>query len=451
MFSLNLWSPWRREALRTNLWLVPMLEVIAAVALYAVTHAIDRAAFRGSLTLPSWLIFGSADAARQILTTLAAAVITVVGIVFSITIVTLTLASTQFGPRMLRNFIRDRGTQFTLGTFVATFVYATLVLISIGPGAGTNTFVPHLSMSVAVALVTISMGVLIYFIHHIATSIQLPQVIASIARDLSHAIDAESGADRSGVEAGPSVSELLTRMEEGGGVVPAPASGYLQFIRHETLIGLAAEKGAVIRLHHRPGHFLVDGHPMATVWPAGAAPSVSRALRRAHISGPSRTLAQDLAFAVDQLVEIALRALSPAVNDTFTALTCIDWLGDSLCRITMRWRPVNVHRDSHGYVRVITANVSYTRLVERAFEKIRQAGRGMPAVMIRQLEALTKILDHTTHPEQQQLLLDQAAMIYRSSAESIPEPRDLADVRREYDDVLRAAARAAEVDVADRT
>ncbi len=377
--------------------------------------------------------------------------ITVVGVVFSITIVTLTLASTQFGPRMLRNFIRDRGTQFTLGTFVATFIYATLVLISIGPGAGANAFVPHLSISVAVALVALSMGVLIYFIHHIATSIQLPQVIASIARDLSRAIDAESGADRGGLEAGPSVSELVVRMEEGGGVVPAPASGYLQFIRHETLIGLAAEKGAVIRLHHRPGHFVVGGHPMATVWPAGAAPSVSRALRRAHISGPSRTLAQDLAFAVDQLVEIALRALSPAVNDTFTALTCIDWLGDSLCRVTTRWRPAHVHRDSHGYVRVITADVSYSGLVERAFEKIRQAGRGMPAVMIRQLEALTKILDHTTRADQRQLLLDQAAMIYRSSAESIPEPSDIADVRREYDAVLHAAARAAELDTADGT
>jgi uncharacterized membrane protein len=449
MFPLNLWSPWRREALRTNLWLVPMLEVVAAVALFAATHAVDRAVADGSLTLPSWLIFGSADAARQILTTLAAAVITVVGVVFSITIVTLTLASTQFGPRMLRNFIRDRGTQFTLGTFVATFVYATLVLVSIGPGAGVNTFVPHFSISVAVALVTLSMGVLIYFIHHIAASIQLPQVIASIARDLSRAIDAESGVDRGGLEAGPSVSELVVRMEEGGGIVSAPSSGYLQFIRHETLIGLAAEKGAVIRLHHRPGHFVVGGHPMATVWPAGAAPSVSRALRRAHISGSSRTLAQDLSFAVDQLVEIALRALSPAVNDTFTALTCIDWLGDSLCRVTTRWHPPHVHRDSHGYVRVITADVSYRGLVERAFEKIRQAGRGMPAVMIRQLEALTKILDHTTRAGQRQLLLDQAAMIYQASVESIPEPADVADVRREYDAVLRAASRAADLDTAD--
>ena len=134
--------------------------------------------------------------------------------------------------------------------------------------------------------------------------------------------------------------ELLRRMAEGGGTVPAPSSGYLQFIQHETLIGLAAEKGAVIRLLHRPGHFVVRGHPLATVWPPAAGEAVSRALRVAHITGSNRTLAQDLAFAVDQLVEIAIRALSPAVNDTFTALTCIDWLGESLCKVTARWRPL---------------------------------------------------------------------------------------------------------------
>jgi len=132
----------------------------------------------------SWMVFGTADAARQILTTLAAAVITVVGVVFSITIVT--LASTQFGPRVLRNFIRDRGTQFTL------FVYGTLVLISISPASAGRDFVPHLSITLAVGLVTVSMAVLIYFIQHIAMSIQLPQVIASIAKDLSRAIDVES-------------------------------------------------------------------------------------------------------------------------------------------------------------------------------------------------------------------------------------------------------------------
>ncbi|MGZ6660412.1 MAG: DUF2254 domain-containing protein [Solirubrobacteraceae bacterium] len=449
MISLvTLRSEWRREALRTNLWLVPTIEVVVAVALYFGTHALDKAALSGSITLPSWMTFGTADAARQILTTLAAAVITVVGIVFSITIVTLTLASTQFGPRMLRNFIRDRGTQFTLGTFVATFVYATLVLISIGPGSRGKNFVPHLSITTAVGLVTLSMAVLIYFIHHIAVSIQLPHVIASIAKDLSRAIDAEASDDRVSLESGPSVPELLRRMTDAGGAVPAPASGYLQFIQHETLIAPAAEKDAVIRLLHRPGHFVVRGHPLATVWPPGAADAVSRALRVAHITGSNRTLAQDLAFAVDQLVEIAIRALSPAVNDTFTALTCIDWLGESLCKVTTLWLPLRVHRDSHGYVRVITAHVSYARLIERAFEKIRQAGRAMPAVFIRQLEALSKIAQHTTTEEQRALLLEQAGLILEASEQSVSQAADRADVQRAYDAVAAASTRPGRADAA---
>jgi uncharacterized membrane protein len=323
---------------------------------------------------------------------------------------------------------------------VATFVYATLVLLSIGPGAHGRTFVPYLSVTCAVGLVMVSMAVLIYFIHHIATSIQLPQVIASIAKDLSRAIEEQSAEHPGRAEAGPSVSELLRRMSEAGGNVAAPSTGYLQFVRHGTLTGLAAEKGAVIRLLHRPGHFLVEGHPMATVWPPDVAGSVSTALRRAHITGPSRTLAQDIAFAVDQLVEIAIRALSPAVNDTFTALTCIDWLGASLCKLTAEWRPLRVHRDSHGYVRLITAEVTYQRLVERAFEKIRQAGRGMPAVLIRQLDALAKIVDHTTGESQRELLLEQAAMILQAGQESVPEAADRADVQREYDHVVACAA-----------
>src|ERR1700761_2841557 len=162
-------SNWRDEALRTNLWLIPAIESVAAVALFAATLSIDEAAFHGRLRLPSWVISGSPDAARQILSSLAGAIITVVGVVFSIMIVALTLASQQFGPRMLRTFIRDRGSQLTLGTFVATFFYAMLVLISIG-----STFVPHLSVTVALALTVIDLGVLIYFIHHIATAIQLP-------------------------------------------------------------------------------------------------------------------------------------------------------------------------------------------------------------------------------------------------------------------------------------
>jgi uncharacterized membrane protein len=431
-------AEWRWEALRTNLWAVPTIEVVLAVALFAGTYAVDRAAYNGNLTLPSWVISGNADAARQTLTAMAAAVITVVGVVFSITIVTLTLASTQFGPRMLRNFIRDRGTQFTLGTFVATFVYAILALVSISPSTHGD-FVPHLSITVTLGLVVLDLAVLIFFIHHTAKSIQLPQVIASIAGDLSKAIDAQAASgsvQRAVRERGLSVGELSSRMAESGGVVSATKSGYLQFVRYDTLVDIGTRTSAVVRLLHRPGHFVVEGHPLATVLPAEAAPDVARSLERAHVIGPHRTLTQDMAFAIDQLVEIAIRALSPAVNDTFTAITCIDWLGDSLCKIAVRWNPTTVHRDGGGYIRVITAELSFERLVQRAFEKIRQAGRGMPAVMIRQLEALAKINDYATTEGQRRVLLEQAAMILRSSDESVPEEADRADVLRRYDAVV---------------
>jgi uncharacterized membrane protein len=429
-------SDWRREMLRTNLWLVPAVEVVAAAALFAATYALDRAAFAGDFVLPGWLLSGSPDAARQILTAIAAAIITVVGLVFSIVIVALTLTSTQFGPRMLRNFIRDRGTQVTLGTFVATFVYAVLALGSIGQGG--PAFVPHISITVTLALMVADLAVLIYFLHHIATQIQLPQVIAGIAADLAAAIELQAGPGAA--DSGAGAARLVAGLHGPGGEVAAPRSGYLQYIQHRLLIRLAADLGVVIHLRYRPGHFLVQGHPYATVWPADAAGQVARELSRAHITGPYRTLAQDVSFGIDQLVEIAIRALSPAVNDTFTALTCIDWIGDSLCKVTSRWQPTRIYRDAAGVVRLITTETTYERLVQRSFEKIRQAGRGMPAVMIRQLDALSKIMERATAPEDCRLLLGQAAMIERLSLSTVDEESDRADVQRAYQAVLRVHA-----------
>jgi uncharacterized membrane protein len=424
-------SDWRTEALRTNLWLIPGVESIAAVLLFVVTLSIDRSGLR----MPDWVISGSPDAAREILSSLAGALITVVGVVFSVMMVALTLASSQFGPRMLRTFIRDRGTQLTLGTFVATFFYAMLALISIG-----GTFVPHLTVTVALGLTAIDLGMLIYFIHHTATAIQLPEVIASIARDLSAAIDAETGRSdvRLPAPSGPLPEVLRARLDYGGRVVTASDSGYLRFVRHATLVRIAAESDAVIRLHYRPGHFLTEGHPMATVYPPEVADKIARRLERVHITGPLRTLSQDIAFGIDQLVEIAIRALSSAVNDTFTALTCIDWLGDALSNIAVRWDPDVYHRDAGGVIRLITVPVSYERLVERSFEKIRQASDGMPAVLIRQLDALTTIMT-VTAKDRIQVLLDQAAMIQRVNERSVPEAADRDDVTARYDALLAQA------------
>ena len=432
-------SDWRREAMRTNLWLVPAAEALVVLGVFVGTHAVDRAAYRGDLQLPAWVLSGTADSARQILTAIAAAIMTVVGVVFSITIVALTLASTQFGPRMMRNFIRDRGTQLTLGTFVATFFYTILALVSIG-GGPRGDFVPHLSITVALVLTLADLAVLIYFINHVATVIQLPQVIAGIAGDLAREIEARNGGgDRStgfGSSRGPSAEELLHRMGESGAVIRTPASGYLQVIRHDTLLKIASAADAVVQLPYRPGHFLVAGQVIARVWPPSAAESVEKSLALGHVTGAYRTLAQDISFGFDQLVEIALRALSPAVNDTFTALTCVDWIADCLCRISTSWRPQRTWRDAEGLIRVIAYQADFDRLVERAFEKIRQAATGMPAIMIRQLDALAKVIEQTPDRARRTVLIRQAEAIQRANLTTVADPADRNDVTQHYEAVM---------------
>jgi uncharacterized membrane protein len=284
--------------------------------------------------------------------------------------------------------------------------------------------------------------VLIYFIHHTSISIQLPQVIASIAADLAEAIREQgSGNTEPHPKAGPTAAEVVGRTEEGGAVLLAPASGYLQYIKLQDLVRLATQADAVINLEYRPGHFIVRGHRFAAVWPPEAAPLVRQALGRAHIVGPHRTLSQDVSFGIDQLVEIALRALSAAVNDTFTALTCIDWLGENLCKIVAQWHPARVHRDDRGYIRVIAAEPSYDRLVQRSFEKLRQSSHGQPAVMIRMLDALARIMAETTSEGQRRVLLEQAEMINRACERSVPEAGDRADIQRRYEAVLTLESR----------
>jgi uncharacterized membrane protein len=358
-------------------------------------------------------------------------------VVFSITIVALTLASTQFGPRMLRNFVRSLGIQFTLGTFVATFLYSILALVAISQQGG-HVFVPHLSITVDFVLVLLDLGVLIYFIHHVAISIQLNHVIAGIAADLVRSIDLEAAVEadhrrRQIIRAGPLEAEVLAWLDEHGARVLAVKSGFLQVIDHDLLISEASRAGAVVRLLFRPRHFIVQGRALALVWPPEAAPAIQRTLERAHFVGPQRTRSQDMLMAIDQLVEIAIRALSPAVNDTFTALACIDWLSAGLARVSAVAWPALVHRDRAGHIRLIEPELGYERLVDGAFDKVRQAGRGMPAVTIRQLEALARVMEFAADEHQRCALMRQADMLLRSSEESIPEPNDRQAVRERYD------------------
>ena len=432
----------RWEALRTTLWFVPAVLIVLGALIFVVTFSIDAAAYSHQIQLPAWLRNGSSQSGRDVLIAIAAAIITVVGVVFSITILALTLASQQFGPRMMRNFVRDVGNQVTLGVFVATFTYSVLALgsITIYPHNG---FAPHLSITVAEFMMLVDVAVLVYFINHIAASIQLPEVIAGIARDLDAAIDAEfplvESVDDKPVNArfDTSVSrktaELLVMIEERGVDVAAAKSGYLQFVGYAQLAKIAKLVDAVIRLEYRPGHFIVAGRPVAKVFPRGATQQVEVALAKAHVTGPHRTLMQDPVFALDQLVEIAIRALSPAVNDTFTALTCLDWISSGLCRLSGRELTERVIRDEEGRIRLMGADWSYLKIVNRAFDKIRQAAGGMPAVIIRILDSLTVVAQATTTTAQREILLRQGEMVLGSAVESVPARNDFDDIQSHFD------------------
>jgi uncharacterized membrane protein len=345
---------------------------------------------------------------------------------------------------MLRNFIRDRGTQVSLGAFVATFVYSVLTLGAVAHRSAD--FVPHISVTVALALTLGDLGVLIYFIHHVAASIQLTNVVAGIARDFRSTV-ADLTVEARGIRSradgsGPEVAEARIRLESGAPVA-ARTSGFLQAVGHDRLVRIAASSDAVISLLHRPGHFVVEGQPLALVWPAEAAGDVSEALTRQHIVGPNRTLTQDPGFAVDQLVEVAIRAISPAVNDPFTALNCVDWLGDCLCRVAREPLPEGIYRDAEGAVRLIDRPISFERLVKGACDKIRQAGRGMPAVLIRQLGMLERVALAIGPTGERGAIGHHAEMILRASEESVSEPSDRADVRLAHDVLIARLGPAA--------
>ena len=268
---------------------------------------------------------------RTLLSTISASMITVAAFTFSITIVALSTASQQFGPRLLRDFFRDRGYQLVLGTFLAAFVYCLLVLRTVRSNGG-DVFVPYISLAVGIVFAFASVCVLVYFIHHAAFSIRAESVVAGSGRELRAAIDRlfpQTATDNSS-------SRVLGRSLPKGlpseaREVAAKAGGYIQAINHEQLLRLAHDHGFVLRLDHRVGHFLIAVQRLVDIWP-GAAPSeeLETKLNGSVVLGTQRSLQPYVESAVDQLVEIATRSLSPGINDPNTAIACIDQLADGL-------------------------------------------------------------------------------------------------------------------------
>jgi uncharacterized membrane protein len=437
MATVRLRNWW--EALTSTLWFVPALMTAASIGLAGAVVALDRT--KGVDVRWFFLYSGGAEGARSVLSTTAGSMITVAGVAFSATMVALSFASSQLGPRLLRNFMKDRGNQVVLGTFIATFVYCLLVLRTVSESP--VRFVPHFGVTVGLLLALASLVVLIYFIHHVARTLQADYVIGVVSNELDRAI-AEMYPGGMGEDAPP---ERIPKMKEREAELreqrPArvclPTAGYVNALDVDLLMKLATKHDLVIRILSRPGGYVHDGTPVAEAWPAAKADdAVRKKMKSAFMLGPTRTSQQDVEFAVNQLVEVAVRALSPGINDPFTAMTCIDRLTTALLHLMRREFPPRFRVGGEGSLRVIADRPDFGGIADTAFHQIRQSGASMPAVAIRLLESLSFLLEYATTDEHRRALERHVALVRRAGLRESEERSDREDMEARVEEAGNA-------------
>ncbi|HAX76276.1 MAG TPA: DUF2254 domain-containing protein [Cyanobacteria bacterium UBA11372] len=427
------------DSLHSSYWFIPTLMAVGSIILAIAMLTLDRT---GNIPSWGWIYTGGTDGARAVLSSVAGSMVSVVATAFSITIVALQLASSNFGPRLLRNFMQDTGNQIVLGTFIATFIYCLLVLRTIhAEGDEYNEFVPQLSVTVGTGLAIVSIGVLIYFIHHASTIIQASHVIAQVSGELDKAIDRlfpEKIGDNKANQP-RQVGEIPVNFDEEANPIKATRDGYLQAIDDGELMKIARQYNLLVRLKTRPGKFIVKNSEVAMVLPGEKVnQNLNQQINDAFILGKERTEYQDVEFPIDQLVEIALRAISPGINDPFTAIRCIDRISAGLSRLAQRDFPSPYRYDDEQNLRVIALGVTFEGLVDSAFNQIRQYSKPDVAVTIRLLEAIACIATYTRNCKQREALRRHAEMILNSSREQISQEQDQKDVQERYYRVIKA-------------
>jgi uncharacterized membrane protein len=378
--------------MRTSFWFLPSAMATLAIALSFLLIELDHWLGSAAVKQVDYLYLFGPEGARAILSTIASSMITVAGLTFSITMLTLQLASSQFGPRLLRNFMRDRGNQIVLGTFIATFVYCLLVLRTVR-GVEGSSFVPHVAVAFGVLLALASLAVLIYFIHHVASGIRIESLLSELATETCATIE-RLYPERLGRDAAAERKHPMLPPDFYAASRPvlAEGSGYVQRIDVDTLMQLAVEHDLVLRIEARPGRFVTLGDAIFRAHPQRrVTDDIVGQLRGSFVVGQDRTPEQDLEFSVRRIVEIAQRALSPGINDPTTALYCIDRLREAFVRLASRDSPSAFRVDANGRLRVITEVVALDELAGPAFAAVARYGLGDADVVARLLGAIDSV------------------------------------------------------------
>ncbi len=401
--------------LRSSLWFVPVLMVVVCVGLAVGFIEVDGRINRELLVAYPRIFGAGADGSRGMLSSIAGSMITVAGLTFTLTLLAMAQASSQYTSRILRNFMRDRRNQFVLGFFVGIFVYCLIVLRTIR-GGDEGRFIPSLAVFFGLLLAITSVGVLIFFIHHIASSIQASSIISSAAEETIQAIERlfpqEVGEE---AEESEESEAQVTPAGQAWRAIPARSTGYVQDVDADKLMKFAGERDCVVRMERGLGAFVVKDSPLVSIaWRGTGGGELDEEtveqLNSVFTINHYRTIEQDAAFGIRQIVDIALKALSPGVNDTTTAVVCIDYLGAILAALA-RQRIEQHYRSEEGEVQVIARGATFASLVREAFDQIRDVAGDNTAIYLRLLGALETVARQTGNERRSATLAAQVNLV----------------------------------------
>lgn len=436
MSSDELRIRWRaaQERFRGSLFYLPAVYVIGAALLAGATTWFDRA-FAGELPKIPLLLPTTVASARAILSTIAGATITVAGVVFSLTVIAVQLASSQFSPRVLRGFLRDRFSQRVIGVVMATFTYCLLVLAATPTPRTDEQTVQNVSVTVAVFLAVVAVLAIVAFLDHSARSMQVGEVIrrsSDETRELirEHLVELGEGADPAFAPNRPGDPPDLE--------VTARTEGWVQQIDDSALLS-ALPEGAELHVRVRAGSYVTPATLLAEVWSEGLdgddADEVSDDVRGAVHTGHERTMQQDMSFGIRQLVDIGLRALSPGINDPTTAIEVIYRLGGLIEEILVHDLPELATSDEEGRRVVRTAEVDHDQLVRYAFRQIRVAGIDHPAVIDKLVEVLGELHVHA----QRESLQERATQLAEEARLAVADTEAHVSLDEDADPIRRTA------------